>query len=486
MAVYDVQGNGPKPGPPPLPVLGGVDVLDPVPLPDPLLPVVVLVGVTPPPPGEPPPPPDEPAPPPLPASASATMTRPPHAMSGTPRAMKPSAHESTRRERRDGEAMRGKLAPGVPGARCADARRMGGSMQLLQARVVGLGPLDDVTFPFADDAGIARAATVVLGGGGVGKTSLLAAIASTRPGHAVAQRPRRAGEAPFVVTEWSLGAEDPARPHPLRVASPNAALGEAEDVAMLRRREQSLFERRAGEGGFALVAFSGGRWFSRAPIVLGGAERAMGRHDPRVVASFDDPTRANLARETKQALAYPAVATAVAGGTSPALAALDVAMRGAVAPLARVAGYAFEGVDAVTLEPVFTRLAGGAVPLAGEAAREAGGAAVPFDELPAHARHLVALAALTLRALHAAWPQLDPREAEGVVLVDDADAHLDAAARRALLPALREALPRVQWILSAASPEVALACDPGDVLALRRNADGEAVTLYEGDEAMVH
>jgi hypothetical protein len=352
-------------------------------------------------------------------------------------------------------------------------------MQLLQARVVGLGPLDDVTFPFADDAGIARASTVVLGGGGVGKTSLLAAIASTRPGHAVAQRTRRAGEAAYVVTGWSLGAEDPTRPHPLRVASPNASLGELDDVAMLRRREQALFERRAAEGGFALVAFSGGRWFSRAPLVLGGAERAMGRHDPRVAASFDDPTRADLARETKQALAYPVVASAVARGSSAALASLEAAMRGAVAPLVRLAGFAFAGVDPVTLEPVFERLAGGA-------SRLAGGAVVPFDELPTHARHLAALGALTLRALHVAWPDRDAREAEGVALVDDADAHLDAAARRALVPALREALPRVQWILAAASPEVALACEPGDVLALRRTGDGEAVTLYEGDEALVH
>jgi hypothetical protein len=362
-------------------------------------------------------------------------------------------------------------------------------MQLLEARVVGVGPLDDVTFPFADDAGVARAATVVLGGGGVGKTSLLAAIASTRPGHAVAQRPRRASssagearearEVPFVVTQWSLGAEDAGRPHALRVASPNAATGEPDDVAMLRRREQALFERRAVEGGFALAAFSAARWFSRAPIVLGGAERAMGRHDPRAALAFDDPTRADLARETKQVLAYPVVASAVAGGAAADLVSLEAAVRGAVAPLARLAGFAFEGVDPVTLEPVFARPAG-------EPARAPGRGAVAFDDLPAEARHLVALAALTLRTLHAAWPDRDPRAAEGVALVDDADAHLDAAARRGLLPALREALPGVQWILAAASPEVALVCEPGDVLALRRTGDGDAVTLYEGEEALVH
>jgi hypothetical protein len=350
---------------------------------------------------------------------------------------------------------------------------------LLQARVVGLGPLDDVTFRFSDDAGAARHATVLLGGGGVGKTSLLHAIASTRPGHAVALRPRRPGEPSFAVTDWSVSAEDPSRPHTLRVASPNAQLGEAEDVAMLRRREQALFDRRASEGGFALAAFSGARWLSRTSVLLGGAERLPGRADVRAAPSFDDPTRADLARETKQALAFPVVSAAVARGSrlrSGPLAehaeALEASMRQVVAPLARLGGHAFAGVDPLTFEPLFERLPSGTT--------------VPFDELPAQARHLVALGALSARAVQAAFPRQDPRACEGVVLVDDADLHLDSATRRALVPVLREALPAVQWILAASSPEVALPCEPGDVLALRRMPDSSEIRLYEGEEAVVH
>jgi len=47
-------------------------------------------------------------------------------------------------------------------------------------------------------------------------------------------------------------------------------------------------------------------------------------------------------------------------------------------------------------------------------------------------------------------------------------------------------LPGVQWLLSASSPEVALPCEPGDVLALRRMPDSSEIRLYEGEEAVVH
>jgi hypothetical protein len=374
-------------------------------------------------------------------------------------------------------------------------------MLLSGARLVGIGPFEDVTFPFADDAGVPRKTAVVLGGGGVGKTTLLAALASTRPGYAVAQRSRRGeaggsspppgrgaeGErAPFVVADWTLAAEDAARPHPLRVASPNASLGEADDVALLRRREQALFDRRAAEGGYALVAFSAARWFSRSAVLLGGPERMAARHDPRgtATAAFDDATRADLARDTKQALSFPVVSAAVARATpryaDEAVAAADSlerAVRAAVAPLARLAGYHFLGAEPTTFEPVFQRV---------ESHGGSGSGIAAFDDLPTHARHLVAFAALTVRALHAAWPRADARTAEGVALIDDAELHLDAAARRGLVPALCEALPHVQWIVATSSPDIALSCDAGDVLALRRMPESNEVRLFEGDLAVVH
>jgi hypothetical protein len=356
-------------------------------------------------------------------------------------------------------------------------------MQLVQVRIVGFGPLRDVTFPFADEGGSPRKVVVVLGGGGVGKTTLVSAIASTRPGHAVAQRSRRAGEPAFAVADWSIAAEDPLRPHPLRVASPNATLGEEEDRALLRRREQSLFDRRAAEGGFAFAAFSAARWFSRSPVLLGGADRRLGRADSltgTAGAGFEDPTRADLARDTKQVLAYPLVAAALVREASlraseearAEAGRIAAAVRGAVEPLANLVGYGYVGVDPQTFEPVFERGPGG--PL------------LTFDELPTQARHLVAIAAGTLRSLAAAWPGADPRAAEGVALVDEADAHLEGVARRGLVPALRAALPNVQWILATSSPDIALPCNAGDILALRRMPESDEVRLYDGEQALVH
>src|SRR5258706_12328976 len=135
-------------------------------------------------------------------------------------------------------------------------------MLLAQVGLSSVAPFQDVTFPFATAEGAPRLVTVVLGGGGVGKTSLLASIASTRPGHALPQtrpwvKPQGDGPHPFAVASWALDDDDPARPHVLRVASPNAVIEEREDESLLRRREQAHFDRRASEGGFVAVAISG-------------------------------------------------------------------------------------------------------------------------------------------------------------------------------------------------------------------------------------
>ena len=256
---------------------------------------------------------------------------------------------------------------------------------------MGVGPFDDVTVRFGEVDLAPRRAVVVLGGGGVGKTSLLAAIASTRPGYAVPQ-PRRAGDASpaHVETEWILGSDDPGRPHPLRVTSPNApsasspASANATENDVIRRREQTLFDRRAADGGFVVVAFGAARWFSKSPIVLTHPERSVLRYDVRAPAAFDDATRTDLARETKQTLTYAAIAQALSasagGGETPTAARLDDdAFHEVVGGLVAFGGYAYVGADAATLEPIF---------------RGEGGARVPFDELPTGIRHLVAIGAL--------------------------------------------------------------------------------------------
>ena len=348
-------------------------------------------------------------------------------------------------------------------------------MQLASVRLVSLGPFDDLTVPFHDDDGAPRSVVVVFGGGGVGKTTLLAAIAATRPGHAVAQPPRRgeARDGTLVVTEWALGQDDAERPHGLRVVSPNAVLVEDEAASLFRRREQALFDKRALDGGFVLVSFSGARWMSRSSAVLTTPERTIARYDVRASHAFDDATRADLARETKQALVYASIGAALARDRDDAearrLARFEEAIREVSSKLGALAGARYVGADAATLEPTFET----------EAGRR-----VPFDELSTAARALVALGALTTRALFAAYPRQDARHAEGVVLVDDAHLHLDPAVQRRLVPTLRDALPKVQWVLTTSSGDLAAGAEAGEVLALRRMAT--RIELHGGALAIVH
>jgi hypothetical protein len=334
-------------------------------------------------------------------------------------------------------------------------------MKLSQVRLVGVGPFDDVTIRLADATGAPRGVTVVLGAGGVGKTSLLAAIASTRPGSAIPPRPRPGAAAPsFVVTEWMLGDDDPARPHPLRVASPNAALGEPEEEAVVRRREQALFDRKAGERGFVLVGFSALRATPRAPVALAPGDRAnISRYDARAPIAFDDLGRADVARETKQALSYAAISAALGGAGG-----LDRALREACDAMARLAGCAYAGVDSATLEPVFEDARG----------------RVPFDDLPASARHGVAFAVLTARALHGAYPDRPPRESEGVLLLDEVELHQEPVTVRRIVPALRALFPRVQMIVTTSHPQIAMEHDADEVLALRRMPASSRVEVHAG------
>ncbi|WP_438023470.1 hypothetical protein [Sorangium sp. So ce233] len=400
---------------------------------------------------------------------------------------------------------------------------------LSRVRLAHVGPFDDLSLSFGDAAGAPRRLVVLFGGDGVGKTSILSAIASTRPGYAVAQQRSRADDSatPLVVADWMLGTDDPARAHPLRVASPNARLDEPEDAALLRRREQSLFERRAAEGGFVLVALSGARWFSRTSVMLTTPERSVLRYDVRAAASFDDATRTDLARETKQVLSFIPVAAALARGRSTdrpdaragaqpdaqpngqsdgqtgarpdgradapsdvrlhapsdarshaephaqaaRLDALDRALREVLAALLEGHGARYVGVDPLRLEPIFER---------------ADGQRVDFDDLGRSARHAIAFGALALRALASAHPSGDPRLAEGVVLIDDIEAQQPVHRQRSLPARLRAALPNVQWIVTTSSPAIALGCELADVIALRREPSSGRVELHEGPDAVLH
>lgn len=344
-------------------------------------------------------------------------------------------------------------------------------MRLTSLRLVGLPPFGDVTIPFAEDDGSPRPLTVLFGGGGVGKTTVLSAIASTRPGYAVALGP--VGDAgPFVVSEWSLGADDTGRPHPLRIATPTAKVEQDDHAEVLRRREQAHFDRVAKDGGFVLVTIPSTRWFSRQPLSLSSPARTIARYDVRAPMGLDDASRADLARETKQSLAYAAIAAALSRDRAgAAFARLGEGMARTVDALVSLAGFSYSGIDPGSFEPLF---------------RSEEGHIVTFDALPTRARHLVAFGALPVRALWAAYPQRDPRELEGVVCIDEIELQQDAAVQGTVLACLQKVLPRVQWIVTTMSPAVAASVEDREVHALRRLPKAEAVQLFSGPEARVH
>jgi hypothetical protein len=354
-------------------------------------------------------------------------------------------------------------------------------MYLLRAELHGVGPFDHLELSFIDEQEQPRRMNLIHGGGGVGKTSLLAAIGTSRPGHATAQQPRPdqpksadGSATSWAVAEWLLGQDDPERPHPLKVASPNVKLGGPEERELTRRREQALFDRVAGEGGFAFLSIAATRWFSRQPIAISAPSRGVARYDVKQSAGLDDATRSDLSRDTKQALAYAEIGSALVERRplegEIRLDVLGPAMLKVVDRLVSLTGFSYLGLDAITWEPMF---------------RGTDTARLPFDALPTRARHLVAFAALTVRTLWAAYPDRDPRIAEGVVLIDEVDLHQDAAVAVKLPAALRAALPSVQWILTTHSPVLASGAAPGEVLALRAGVEGR-VELHAGPSATTH
>ena len=199
---------------------------------------------------------------------------------------------------------------------------------------------------------------MLFGGDGTGKTTILSALAVTRPGHALPPLPNhspREGPA-WAATDWLLGDDDPERPHPLVVASPSAVLtGETTESAGARRREQALFDRRAQQdGGYVFVSFSGARWFSRVPNMLTVPERTILRYDIRQPnASFDDPTRADLTREAKQVISYASVGAALAAGRDELdhLTRFEEALREVIDVVLEPFGLVHAGVSPTSLEP---------------------------------------------------------------------------------------------------------------------------------------
>lgn len=351
-------------------------------------------------------------------------------------------------------------------------------MYLERVRVVGLGPFDELELDLCERPGEPRPLTVVYGEGGTGKTTLLSAIAATRPSHHVVQTSvwRRPNANPHAVCHWRLGSEDPDRPHALKVSTPGVSVEPDDADEQLRRRELIHFDRVMTEkGGFGFVGLPGTRRFPRANLVIADPARSVLKFDTRGAPGFQDPNAVELTRPIKLILAYAGIATALAGdskgesGGDPRV--LAVAIREALDELLGLIGYSYRGLSPRTFEPRF---------------ETATGEILPFDALPMQARHLVAFASLPVHQLWAANNYADPRSCEGVVLIDDVEFNLSSAVQSELLNRLRRVLPRAQWILGTASPALAHAAVIGSAVALRREPNRDGVIAYEGELSLTH
>ena len=66
----------------------------------------------------------------------------------------------------------------------------------------------------------------------------------------------------------------------------------------------------------------------------------------------------------------------------------------------------------------------------------------------------------------------NPADIHAIVLIDEIDLHLHPSLQRELIPRLRTALPKVQWIVTTHSPLVLANFDANEIIALDRDSEG--------------
>jgi predicted ATPase len=329
----------------------------------------------------------------------------------------------------------------------------------------------DLDLNFEDEAANPRSVTLVYGGPGIGKTLLLNAIAHTRPGYTVAfsQHP---GE-PKVTTRcfWQPGIDEPDRKGVLELATP----GPQDDFRSAnadKRREAAFFDRLARDGGFVFLAFSALRWFSHAPLLLNAPDRTLVRHDARAYEPLGDATRHDLTRATLAALVYAEVSAAMPNKRmcDEDHELLAAAMRRGLSAALSPFDVRYLGLNPRSLEPMFATHQ----------------QEVPFHQLSTQAKNTVALVASVVRVLWAGYPGLSPLMAQGVIAIDQVELHHDPLQANALLSALSDTFPHVQWIATTRSSELLALRDPSDVLVLRRTVETGAVQVFSGEGARIH
>ena len=113
------------------------------------------------------------------------------------------------------------------------------------------------------------------------------------------------------------------------------------------------------------------------------------------------------------------------------------------------------------------------VPGKGLRFRKQGSPLSPLD-LPDGFRSTLAWLADLCSAWHELGPDQsrDPQDITGIVLIDEIDLHLHATLQRRLVPALRKALPNIQFIVTTHSPLVLSCFDRNELVILDQDSPG--------------
>ena len=101
--------------------------------------------------------------------------------------------------------------------------------------------------------------------------------------------------------------------------------------------------------------------------------------------------------------------------------------------------------------------------------------ALPISLLSDGVRAMISLAAdLALRCvrLNAYLRAQAPRESAGIVLIDEVDLHLHPAWQQRVVPSLRRAFPKLQFIISSHSPQVLSTVKQENIRVVAQGADG--------------
>ena len=92
---------------------------------------------------------------------------------------------------------------------------------------------------------------------------------------------------------------------------------------------------------------------------------------------------------------------------------------------------------------------------------------VPLDEMSAGFQSVVALAADVMSVLRLRWETMEL--AEGIVLIDEIDAHLHPRWKMQIVSRLRKAFPRLQFVVTSHDPLCLRGLHAGEVVVMKRD-----------------